>query len=59
MVRGLLEIEAEPCQRAALQLNHPRHPDAPALIHNWLDRHPTLDPTLAKYAVECADFIAP
>lgn len=60
VVRDILEIEAEPCQRAALHgLNHLRHPDAPALIRDWLNRHPAVDPKLAKYANECAKFLAP
>jgi hypothetical protein len=59
VVCEILEIEAEPCQRAALHgLNHLRNPNTPAVIREWLDRHPTLDPKLRDYADECGRFVA-
>lgn len=60
VVREILQIEAEPCQKAALHgLNHLRHPDGPNVVRKWLDAHPSLDPKLAAYANECARFAAP
>jgi hypothetical protein len=60
VVCEILQIEAEPCQRAALHgLNHLRHPAAPRVIREWLDAHPSADPKLAAYADACARFAAP
>ncbi len=50
-----LHSQNELAQDAALHgFNHLAHPEAPALIQNWLYRHPDLDENRKSYALQCA-----
>jgi len=59
VVREILEVDAEPCRRAALHgFNHLRHSRTEDVVCGWLARHPALGAELVAYARECARFAA-
>jgi hypothetical protein len=53
----ILDLDSEPCQRAALHgLGHLHHPDTEELIQQFLERHPLLSDKLRAYALAAAKF---
>jgi hypothetical protein len=54
---SILELDSEPCQRAALHgLGHLHHPNTQELIQRYLDRNPLLPVEQRAYALSAAKF---
>jgi len=53
----ILDLDSEPCQRAALHgLGHLHHPDTEELIQQFLEHHPGLSDKQRAYALAAAKF---